>query len=163
MRPVIWPVWRQRSGFRLREPQNVLVGRARFELADDVLLGAMGVAPHGEQAPDDSAKRRRRATAIAAVAIVAVAAAGTVYLGSGTTLRTGTSITPAPPAGPNPVTYSFVTPTLGWAALSVTNPPSPPAQFEVFNTTHDAQHGRLKFTGPGSNPGFAYLTVDRFD
>src|SRR5258706_15239462 len=112
MLPVIWPVWRQRSGFRLREPQNALVGRARFELADDVLLGAMGIGPGGEPVPDESGKRRRRATAIAAVAIVAVAAAGIVYLKSASTLRTETSVTPTPPAGPHPVTYSFVTPTL---------------------------------------------------
>ena len=123
----------------------------------------MGVAPHGEPVPGESAKRRRRATAIAAVAIVAVAAAGIVYLRSGTTLRTGTSVTPTPPAGPNPVTYSFITPTLGWAALNVTNPPSPPAQFEVFHTTDGAQHWRLQFTGHGSTPGFAQLTVHLFD
>src|SRR5258708_2884101 len=123
----------------------------------------MGVAPHGEQVPDESAKRRSRATAIAAVVIVAIAAAGIVYLRSGTTFRTGTSVTPTPPAGPNPVTYSFVTPTLGWAALNVTNPPSPPAQFEVFTTTDGAQHWRLQFTGRGSTPGFAQLTVQLFD
>ena len=122
----------------------------------------MGVAPHGEPVPNESAKRRRRATAIAAVAIVAVATVGIVYLRSGTTLRTGTPVMPTPPAGPNPVTYSFVTPTLGWAALNVTNPPSPPAQFEVFNTTDGAQHWRPQFTGHGSTPGFAQLTVNLF-
>src|SRR5258708_7617156 len=93
----------------------------------------------------------------------AVAGAGVVYLRSGSTLRTGTSVTPTPPAGPNPVTYSFVTPTLGWAVLNVTNPPSPPAQFEVFSTTDGAQHWRLQFTGHGSTPGFAQLTVHLFD
>jgi len=133
------------------------------ELLDGVLLGAMGVASHSEPVPDESVKRRRRATAIAAVAIVAVAAVGIVYLRSGTTLRTGTSVTPTPPAGPNPVTYFFVTPTLGWAALNVSNPPSPPAQFEVFITTDGAQHWGLQFTGHGSTPGFAQLAVQLFD
>ena len=132
-------------------------------LVDDVLLGTMGVAPHSEPVRDDSAKRRRRATAIAAVAIVAVAAAGFVYLRSGSTFRTGASVTPTPPAGPNPVTYSFVTPTLGWAVLNVTNPPSPPAQFEVFNTADGAKHWRLQFTGHASTPGFAQLTLHLFD
>jgi len=61
------------------------------------------------------------------------------------------------------VTYFFVTPTLGWAVLNVTNPPSPPAQFEVFNTTDGAQHWRLQFTGHGSTPGFAQLAVHLFD
>jgi photosystem II stability/assembly factor-like uncharacterized protein len=133
------------------------------ELLDDVLLGTVGVAPRGQPVPDESAKRRRRAIAIAAVALIAVAAAGIVYLRSGTTLRTGTPVTPNPPAGPNPVTYSFVTPTLGWAALNVTNAPSPPAQFEVFNTTDGAQHWRLQLTAHGSTPGFAQLTVHLFN
>ena len=123
----------------------------------------MGVAPLGEPVPNKSSKRRRRATAIAAIAIVAVVGVGIAYLRSGTTSRTGTSVTPTPPADPNPVTYSFVTPTLGWAALNVTNPPSPPAQFEVFNTTDGAHHWRLQFTGHGSTPGFAQLTVHLFD
>src|SRR5712691_1751071 len=133
------------------------------ELLDDVLLATMGLAPHGEPVPNESAKRRRRAIAIAAVAIVAVAAAGFVYLRSGTTFRTGTSVTPTPPTGPDPVTYSFVTPTLGWAVLNVTNPPSSPAQFEVFNTSDGSQDWRLQFTGHGSIPGFAQLTVHLFD
>jgi photosystem II stability/assembly factor-like uncharacterized protein len=123
----------------------------------------MGVAPHGEPVPDASAKRRRRAAAIAAVAIVAVAVAGFVYLRAGNTVRTGPTVTPTPPASPNPATYSFVTPTLGWAALNVTNAPSPSAHFEVFTTTDGAQHWRLQFTGAGSTPGFAQLTVHLFD
>src|SRR5260370_10604580 len=107
----------------------------------------MGVAPHREAVPDESRRRRRRATAIAAVAVVAVAAAGVVYLRSDSTLRTGTFVTPTPPARPNPVTYSFVTPTPGWAVLNVTNPPSPPAQFEVVSTTACAPPRRLPSTG----------------
>ena len=125
----------------------------------------MEVQPEEQPSAKRRSGRAHRTIGLAAASIAVVVVVGLVYLRSNPTSTASTPGTPSPPPSHDPVTYSFsfVTPTLGWAVLNPTNPPSGPVQFRVFRTTDGAHHWRLQFTGQGSSPGFAHLIVHFFD
>src|SRR5260370_12423089 len=90
--------------------------------------------------------RRRRAVGLTVLALVVVGATGIAFLRSSVTLRT--TPTPAVPpsspllAGPNPVIYDFVTPSVGWATEDLNTPTTPAGGFSLFKTTALPNHSQ---------------------
>lgn len=112
-------------------------------------------------------QRRRRAAVVIAAALLAIAATGIVYLRANTTLTTKQT-TGAPTANPllatlYPVSYDFVTPSLGWAVENGFVPGASSGQWEVFRTTDGAKHWNFQLTGQSSGPGFTKISAQFFD
>jgi photosystem II stability/assembly factor-like uncharacterized protein len=123
--------------------------------------------PFDSTSTDTLSRRRRRAVGLGALALVVIAAASFAYLYSG-----AATATREPPATPstspllvslNPVTYDFVTPSLGWAAENPLPPPSSVGLYRVFRTVDAAKHWQLQLTGRSGSPGFTPITVQFFD
>jgi photosystem II stability/assembly factor-like uncharacterized protein len=114
--------------------------------------------------PERLSRRRRRAVAIGSLALLLVAAAGFVYLRSNDNLTTRRVTTASPlPASVNPVSYDFVTPSLGWAIENPFTPSTSVGQFRVFRTVDGATHWQPQLMGESSSPGFTPITVQFFD
>ena len=129
-------------------------------------------AERGTQEPDvpESAfseklsRRRLRAAALVAFAVLVVAATSVAFLHS--------PLAPKPPAQPptvsplltteNSVTYDFVTPALGWAAVHVAPPSATEGKVEVFRTVDGAKHWQLQLQGNISLLEFIPLSVQLF-
>jgi photosystem II stability/assembly factor-like uncharacterized protein len=94
-----------------------------------------------------------------------IVAAGAAYLRPAATTQPRT--TPALTIDPllvtnTPVTYAFVTPSMGWASLIVANS-SGRGEFRVFRTTDRASHWQLQLSGQsGFGLGFSPLAVQFF-
>ena len=130
-------------------------------------------AQRGAQEPDlpDAApgqrlsRRRLRAAALVAFAVLVVGATGAAFLHS--------PLAPKPPAQSptispllttaNSVTYDFVTPSLGWAAVHVAPPSATEGKFEVFRTVDGAKHWQLQLQGIISLLLFVPLSVQLFN
>ena len=115
--------------------------------------------------PEPLLQRRRRPVALMALAAVLIVAAGAVYLRPATANhpRTMPSSTVDPSlVTTNPVTYSFVTPSIGWASLRVVGS-SGPSEFEIFRTIDGARHWQMQLSGQSNyGPGFEPLAVQFF-
>jgi photosystem II stability/assembly factor-like uncharacterized protein len=100
-----------------------------------------------------------------ALAAVMIVAAGAVYLrpAPATQPRRTPALTIDPFLVTNyPVTYAFITPSVGWASLIVSSS-SGPGEFRVFRTTDGASHWRLQLSGTSTfGPGFKPLAVQFF-
>jgi photosystem II stability/assembly factor-like uncharacterized protein len=94
-----------------------------------------------------------------------ILAAGAVYLRPAPTTqpRTTQALTIDPFLVTNyPITYAFITPSVGWASLIVSNS-SGPGEFRVFRTTDGASNWRQQLSGPSTfGPGFKPLAVQFF-
>lgn len=106
--------------------------------------------------------RERRAIAVGAVALVVITVAGIAYLRSADQ-ASGVRATDSPPASRNPINYSFVTPSLGWAVVNPFFPDTSFGQFRVFRTDDGAKHWRLQLSGPSTTPGFTPIAAHFFD
>jgi photosystem II stability/assembly factor-like uncharacterized protein len=108
--------------------------------------------------------RRLRAAALVALAVFVVAATSAAFLHS--------PLAPKPPAQSptisplltteNSVTYDFVTPSLGWAAVHVAPPSASEGKFEVFRTVDGAEHWQQQLQGNISMLEFVPLSVQLF-
>ncbi|HET9782061.1 MAG TPA: hypothetical protein VFR33_09795 [Candidatus Dormibacteraeota bacterium] len=116
---------------------------------------------------DGLSPRGRRAAAIAALALIVIAAAGLAYLRLNTNVTTKkpSSLPSANPleSGLNPVSFAFVTPSLGWAVVNPYTPSTSVGQFRVFRTVDSAKHWQQQLTGQSSSPGFTPIAVHFFD
>ena len=116
---------------------------------------------------DTLSRRKRRAAGLGALALVLVAAAGFAYLrtGPGIPIRDTTATPSNNPllVSLRPITYDFVTQSLGWAVDNTFTPASSAGQFRVFRTVDGAKHWQLQLTGPSSSPGRMPITVQFFD
>lgn len=115
--------------------------------------------------PEPLLQRRWRPVALMALAAVLIVVAGAAYLRPATTNhpRTTPPLTVDPSlVSNNAVTYSFVTPSMGWASLRVVGS-SGPSEFEIFRTTDSARHWQMQLSGQSDyGPGFEPLTVQFF-
>ena len=118
--------------------------------------------PEGSATPDAWSTRPARGLTIVIVALLGIGGAGLYYLHSASTTAKQRSVAP-PSTSRDPVTYSFVTPMIGWALVNPTNPASPPAQFHVYMTRDGAQHWDPQFSGDAGSPGFVELAVRLFN
>ena len=117
---------------------------------------------------EGTGRRHRRAAALIAVAAILIAAAGFIYLRPAPTPKQATVLTSIDQrfVANNPVTYDFVSPSLGWASLIFVGPSSEAGQFRVFRTVDGAQHWQQQLasqSGPLLTPGSSGpLTVEFF-
>jgi len=63
----------------------------------------------------------------------------------------------------NPVTYDFVTPTLGWAVQQLWTPTTPAGGFSVFKTTDGARHWHSQLVLESSFVGFVPISIQFLD
>lgn len=119
----------------------------------------------GDSAPSERySRRRRRALGLSALAVVLMAAAGFAYLRSSniTTTPQSSGVPFTPPSTLNPVSYDFMTPSIGWAVVNVLVPSSAAGEYRVFRTVDGAKHWQRQFTGQGSSEGFGSIRVQFF-
>jgi hypothetical protein len=93
-----------------------------------------------------------------------IVAAGALYLRPAPAIQPRTPTLTIDPflVSYNPVTYAFVTPSMGWASLEVAGL-SGPGEFRVFRTTDSARHWRMQLSGQSDyGPGFEPLAVQFF-
>lgn len=111
--------------------------------------------------------RRRRAVGIGVLAFLLIAAAGFLYLRPNVTDRTPSSVggqsSSAVLVGPNPVTYDFVTPSIGWAVENLNTPTTPAGGFAVFKTMDGARHWHKQLDLQSSFVGFVQVSVQFID
>ncbi len=101
-----------------------------------------------------------------ALAVLVIASASVAYLRSTVTSKPTTPAA-APTIDPllvtnNPVSYDFITPSIGWASSIVVGPASETGQVLVFKTVDGAKHWEQQLAGPTSFPGFVPLSVQFF-
>lgn len=99
------------------------------------------------------------------VVVVTVVAAGLAYLHPNLTAKPGGS----PPSlikrtlvTSNPVTYDFVSPSVGWA-VETTGPQGQAGEFRVFKTTDGAKHWQIQLDLRSSFTGFFPVSVQFLD
>jgi photosystem II stability/assembly factor-like uncharacterized protein len=104
-------------------------------------------------------QRRRRPVALIALAVFVIGAAGAAYLRPAPpTQRPTTALTVDPSlVTNNPVTYAFITPSLGWASLIAGQ------EFRVFRTVDGARHWQQQIAAQsGRGNGFDPLEIQFF-
>jgi photosystem II stability/assembly factor-like uncharacterized protein len=111
--------------------------------------------------PRQEGSQRWRRVGLVALSVLVIASAGVIYVRSGSS-ATGTRVAP-PPSGRNPVRYSFVSPSVGWAAVNPFFPSGSADLFHVFRTVDGGRHWQQQLTGETSGPGLTPITVRFFD
>jgi photosystem II stability/assembly factor-like uncharacterized protein len=108
--------------------------------------------------------RHQRAVALIAIAVIGVGVAGIAYLHP-TFARLQTVAQSAPPllASNYIISYDFVTPSLGWAAVSLAAPSSSGGLFAIYRTIDGAKHWRHQLEDMGQFSGYVPLSLRFFD
>lgn len=119
----------------------------------------MGRSPLNSAPLERISRRGWRALGVGALALIVIAVAAFGYLRSTTSVTTKQT-TELPSINPllvslDPVSYDFVTPSLGWAVENASAPGSSAGQFLVFRTEDGAKHWQKQLTGRSSSPGFS--------
>jgi photosystem II stability/assembly factor-like uncharacterized protein len=98
-------------------------------------------------------RRRRRAAALVALAAIVVAVAGFAYLRPTLTPKRATVSTSIDQrfVANNPVSFDFVSPSMGWASLIFVGPSSEAGQVRVFRTVDGAKHWQQQLAGQSSS------------
>jgi photosystem II stability/assembly factor-like uncharacterized protein len=113
--------------------------------------------------------RIRRSLALIAASVIVIGVASLVYLHPFRTAKTqggppSQSSSDRPlMATLNPVTYDFVTPSLGWAVQQLWTPTTPAGGFSVFRTTDGARHWQRQLVAESSFAGFVPLSIQILD
>jgi photosystem II stability/assembly factor-like uncharacterized protein len=112
--------------------------------------------------PNHLSPRGQRAVSLGVLAVVVIAVAAFAYLRS-TTSATIKQTPAVPSTNPvlitsNPVTYDFVTPSIGWAVEV-----GPAGEFRVFKTTDGAKHWQMQLDLGSSFAGFVPVSVQFLD
>jgi photosystem II stability/assembly factor-like uncharacterized protein len=120
------------------------------------------------RSPFDSAptkwlsRRGWRAVGLSALALVVIGTAGLAYLSSNAipAIRNTPVVPSTSPVliTRNPVTYDFVTPSVGWAVVI-----GPAGEFRVFKTTDGAKHWQIQLDLGSSFAGFVPVSVQFLD
>ncbi len=96
-------------------------------------------------------QRELRAVSLIAFAVILVATAGVIYLHSTTPpAPNSTALNPVDRnlVSASSVDYDFITPTIGWALVDVSNePPSTIGKFWIFGSTDGAKHWHQEVAG----------------
>jgi len=127
----------------------------------------MARSPFDTAPPGRLSKRGWRALGIGALALIVIAGAAFAYLRFSTIPPTEQTAA-APTVDPRiatlyPVSYDFVTLSLGWAVANAFVSGATAGQWEVFRTIDGAKHWNVQLTGQSSGPGFTKISAQFFD